>query len=161
VEVIPWLETLRGTALSTALRESQWLYPAVETAHLLGLATLVGSAAAFDLRLLGVSRHLPVTATARHLLRCAWGGFATAAASGALLFAAEPVDTAANPAFRVKLVLLAVAGLNAARFHVGPFRTVGGWDRGVPAPRSARIAAAVSLAAWAGVVAAGRLIAYV
>jgi hypothetical protein len=154
------LEALRATALSTSLRESRWLYPAVETTHLLGLALLVGSAAAFDLRLLGASRRLPVTVAARHLLPCAWAGFAAAGLSGALLFAAEPVETAANPAFRVKLALLAAAGLNAAAFHRGPFRRVAAWDDGVP-PRAARLAAAASLALWAAVVAAGRLIAYV
>ncbi len=154
------LEALRATALSTTLRESRWLYPAVETAHLLGIALLVGSAAAFDLRLLGASRRLPVAAAARHLLPCAWAGFAAAGLSGALLFAAEPVDTAANPAFQVKLALLAAAGLNAAGFHRGPYRRAAAWGDGAP-PRAARLAAAASLALWAAVVAAGRLIAYV
>lgn len=142
------------------MQNSLWLYPATETFHLLGLALLVGCAAAFDLRLLGVSRHLPARATARHLLWCARSGFAVAAVSGALLFMADPVAVSGNPAFRLKLGLIAIAGLNALRFHWGPFRTADDWDRGLRAPFAARAAAAVSLVVWAGVVTAGRLIAY-
>jgi hypothetical protein len=156
-----WLEALANSALGAAMQDSLWLYPAVETIHLLGLAALVGCAVAFDLRLLGVSRHLPARATARHLLWCARGGFAVAAASGFLLFSSDPVTLAGNPAFRWKLVLIAVAGLNALRFHIGPFRTADDWGTGRPTPLSARIAAVVSLGAWVGAVTAGRLIAYI
>ena len=156
-----WLAAVEDSGVGAAMRDSPWLYPAVEIIHLLGLATLVGCAAAFDLRLLGVSRHLPARATARHLLSLARVGFAVAAASGLLLFTADATAIAANPAFRWKLVLIAVAGLNALRFHLGPFRRADGWDFDRPAPAPARLAAGVSLAAWTGAVAAGRLIAYV
>lgn len=156
-----WLEALGESSLSRAMQDSLWLYPAVETAHLLGLATLVGCAVAFDLRLLGVSRHLPARATARHLLWCARIGFTVAAISGFLLFTSDPVTLAENPAFRWKLALIAVAGVNALRFHIGPFRTADDWGQGGTTPRSARIAAVVSLGAWAAAVTAGRLIAYV
>ncbi len=161
MEPAGWLEGLGQSALGAAMRDSLWLYPAVETVHLLGLATLVGCAAAFDLRLLGVSRHLPARATARHLLWCARTGFAVAAVSGLLLFSSDPVVLAGNPAFRWKLVLITVAGLNALRFHVGPFRTADNWGEGGSAPLAAKVAAVVSLGAWAAAVTAGRLIAYV
>ena len=159
--VTGWLEAIEASTVGAAMRASAWLYPAVEILHLLGLATLVGCAAAFDLRLLGVSRHLPARATARHLLSRARGGFAVAAVSGLLLFTADATAVAGNPAFRWKLVLIAVAGLNALRFHLGPFRGADGWDFDRPAPPAAKVAAGVSLAAWIGAVAAGRLIAYV
>jgi hypothetical protein len=156
-----WLEAIEGSVVGAAMRDSLWLYPTVETIHLLGLATLVGCAGAFDLRLLGFSRHLPARATARHLLRCARSGFAVAAISGLLLFSADATAVASNPAFRWKLALIAVAGLNALRFHLGPFRAASNWDLGLPTPLSAKLAAAVSLTVWVGVVTAGRLIAYV
>jgi hypothetical protein len=159
--IAAWLEALEGSALGAAMRDSLWLYPAAETVHLLGLATLVGCAAAFDLRLLGFSRHLPARAVARHLLTCARAGFAVAAVSGALLFTADATALAENPAFRWKLALISVAGLNALRFHLGPFRLGGDWDQERAAPPAARIAAVISLTVWAGVVTAGRLIAYV
>ena len=84
-----------------------------------------------------------------------------AAISGFLLFTSDPVTLAENPAFRWKLALIAVAGVNALRFHIGPFRTADDWGQGGTTPRSARIAAVVSLGAWAAAVTAGRLIAYV
>jgi hypothetical protein len=143
------------------MRDSLWLYPTVATIHLLGLATLVGSIAAFDVRLLGVSRHLPARAAAHHLLACAGTGFAVAAVSGALLFTSDATALAGNPAFRWKLALIPVAGLNALGFHLGPVRVGADWNEGGPPPLRAKIAAAVSLAVWTGVVAAGRLIAYV
>ena len=156
-----WLVWLDETALAAAMREWTWLYPTVEIVHIIGIITLVGSAAMFDLRLLGVSRRLPVADLARHLLPWAHRGLAIQIASGFLLFLADPVELAGNPAFRAKLVLIVLAGCNVAAFHGGVFRSVTEWDRDVEPPRSAKIAAALSLALWVGVVSAGRLIAYV
>jgi hypothetical protein len=76
------------------------------------------------------------------------------------MFAAHATEMAANPAFRAKLVLLAVAGLNAVVFERWTLRAVEPWNRGVPAPAAARTAALVSLACWTGVIACGRLLAY-
>jgi hypothetical protein len=152
-----WLETTRFAA---AMREWLWLYPVVEILHLLGLALVVGGAVLFDLRLLGVSRHLRVSGLAGHLLPWARRGLLLAAPTGLAMFAAHATEMAANPAFRLKLLLLAVAGGNAWLFHRGVARGVGDWDRERPAPAAARAAALVSLAAWAGVVACGRLLAY-
>jgi len=70
------------------------------------------------------------------------------------------VDFAANPAFRVKLLLLLAAGLNALLFHAGVFRSVSAWDQHVPTPRAAKFSALLSLAIWVGVISCGRLIAY-
>jgi hypothetical protein len=68
---------------------------------------------------------------------------------------------AANPAFRLKLLLILAGGLNALAFHLGPFRSVRAWDRDAPTPARARLAAVLSLLIWTAVIAAGRLIAYV
>jgi hypothetical protein len=142
------------------MRQWLWLYPAVEIVHIVGFVILVGAAAMFDLRLLGVSRHLPVTAMARHHLRWARFALLLVLPSGLLMFAAHATEMSANPAFRVKLVLIAVAAANAAVFHRGIFRSVAGWDREVAAPVPARLAGALSLLLWAGVIACGRLLAY-
>jgi hypothetical protein len=158
---VRWLTWLEETALARAMRESEWLYPAVEVAHIIGIATLVGAAAMFDLRILGLSRRLPVADLARHLLPWAHRGLALQVASGLLLFLADPAELAGNPAFRAKLVLIVLAGCNAAAFHLGVFRSVSAWDRDAEPPRPAKAAALLSLALWTGVVSAGRLIAYV
>ena len=156
-----WLAWLERTAVAVAMRESAWLYPAVETAHILGFVILVGSAAMFDLRLLGLSRAIPVTALARHLLPWARAGLGLAVPTGLLLFISEATTTAANPAFQVKLALIAAAVLNATVFHRWAFKSVKYWDREAASPPSAKAAAAISLALWTTVIACGRLIAYV
>jgi hypothetical protein len=156
--LLRWLDQ---TALAAFMRGSPWAYPLTEALHIMGLALLVGAAALFDLRLLGVTNAMPVTLAARHLLRAAHMGLALAALSGLLLFSAAPLEMAANTAFRLKLVLLGAAGLNALRFHLGPFRSVCTWDSHAPTPPGARIAALLSLGLWAGVIVCGRLIGYV
>lgn len=155
------MEWLEASAVATAVRQSIWLYPAIETAHVLGLSVLVGSAAMWDLRLLGVSRRLPVTGMAAHLLPAARAGFALAVVSGTLLFASDAVAISGNPAFRLKLVALALAVLNTVVFHYRVFRSVEEWDVSVSVPLEGRVAAAASLVLWVSVLVAGRLIAYV
>jgi hypothetical protein len=152
-----WLET---TAFAIAMRQSAWLYPIVEIAHIVGFVVLVGGAFMFDLRLLGWSRPLPVAGMARHLLPWARLALLLVIPSGALMFMAHATEFAGNPAFRLKLVLLAAAALNALLFHRWPFRTVTRWDAGAPAPAAARAAALASLLLWTGVIACGRLLAY-
>lgn len=155
-----WLVWLESTALAGAMRQWLWLYPAVEILHIAGIVLLAGAAAMFDLRLLGFSRTLPVSAMARHLLPWARAGLGVLAVTGALMFSAHATEFAANPAFQLKLALIVGACLNATIFHRWPFRAVGSWDVGAAAPPAARGAAVASLALWAGVIACGRLLAY-
>ena len=156
-----WLRWLEGMAVAVAMRESAWLYPTVETLHILAFIVLVGAAAMFDLRLLGLSRRVAVTGMAEHLLPWARAGLLVAAPTGVLMFMSDATATAANPAFRLKLVLIGVALLNVAVFHRWTFKSVRAWDCDAEAPIAARLAGGLSLALWATVVACGRLIAYV
>ncbi len=155
-----WLRWLENTGVAVAVRESAWLYPAVETMHIIGFVMLVGAAAMFGLRLLGASRWLPVTETARHLLKWSRASLLLVVPSGLLLFMSNATALSTNPAFRLKLVLLAAAGVNAYIFHRWPFKTVTAWNRDVPTPAAAKISAVVSLALWASVISCGRFIAY-
>ena len=152
-----WIETSRLAAL---MRESLWLYPAVEIVHIVGFVVLVGAAVMFDLRLLGVSRALPASLMARHHLPWARAALLLVVPSGLMMFAAHATEFADNPAFRVKLILLAAAGLNALLFHRGAFRSVTGWETEARIPATARAAAVLSLVLWVGVITAGRLLAY-
>lgn len=159
--LLPWLAWAERTALAVALREDPWFYPLVEVAHILGFAVLVGAAAIFDLRLLGLSPGIPVQALARHVLPWARGGLALAAPTGALLFLTDATVLATNPAFQLKLLAIALAIVNAAAFHRRTARTIADWDVGRPTPAGAKAAAICSLLLWVGAVAGGRLIAYV
>jgi len=120
----------------------------------------VGAAFMFDLRLLGLGRAMPVSALADHLLRWARWALVLVVPTGTLMFVAHATEMSSNPAFRLKLLLIAAAFLNAGVFHRWPFRAVGDWDTEIAAPLPARLAGGLSLALWTGVVACGRLLAY-
>ena len=155
-----WLVWLETTRLAAAMREWLWLYPIVEILHIIGLAVLVGAAALFDLRLLGLSSSIRVTALAAHLLPWARRCLLLIVPTGLMMFSAHATEMANNPAFQLKMGLLIAAGLNAAIFHAGVFRTVAAWDVKSPAPPAARVSAIFSLCLWAGVITCGRLLAY-
>ncbi|PJF37048.1 MAG: hypothetical protein CUN49_02340 [Candidatus Thermofonsia Clade 1 bacterium] len=156
------LEWLSQTALARWMQNAIWAFPIAEIVHIFGISVLVGAAALFDLRLLGVGRRaMSVTFAVRFLLRTARVGFVIAVSSGALLFLSNAADFVANRAFQVKMLLLAAALANVLIFHLGIYRSVARWDLNVPTPLAARLAALFSLAIWLAIIAAGRLIAYV
>lgn len=155
-----WLAGLESSRLAETLRSGPLLYPLVEVVHILGFVVLVGAAVMFDLRLLGLSRHLSVSGLARHLLPWARAGLAVAVPSGVLLFLTQATQLWMSPVFRLKLLLIALAGLNAGLFHRGVFRTVRDWDARASPPVPAKAAALVSLVLWVGVITCGRLLAY-
>jgi hypothetical protein len=160
VEGPAWLVWLETSGFAVAMRQWLWLYPIVEILHILGFVVLVGAAFMFDARLLGGSRALPVTGMERHLLRWARWSLVVIVPTGVSMFVAHATEMAANPVFILKLSLLGAAGVNAAVFHRVPFRSVSAWDVEVVAPGLARLAAALSLVLWTGVIACGRLLAY-
>ena len=114
-----------------------------------------------DLRLLGVTmRNTPLSEVAGRLIPWATAGFVLMVASGALLFYAIPVRTFQNIFFRVKVAMLILSGLNAWFFHSTVYRRVAEWDLDPVPPKRARVAGGLSLTLWAGIVVAGRMIAY-
>ena len=155
------LHGLNESDLSTRLRESNWIFSLIETLHVLSIAVMAGTIAIVDLRLLGVSfRQQPVTRLTQQVTPITWIGFSLMAASGTLLFIAQPEKNAANPAFQIKLVLLVLAGLNLVVFHRLVFRDVARWDSQPTPPVAARLSGGASLALWATIIVLGRLIAY-
>lgn len=161
MSVLSALEWLAATPWSIALHESQYAWPVTESLHVLTLTLFVGTAVMLDLRLLGLAfRGVPVSELTGRLLPWTRGGFAFMVTTGAMLFYATPVTYYQNIFFRIKVILLVLAGVNIFIFHARTHRTVADWDLGVPPPRAARVAAIVSLLAWTGVVVSGRLIAY-
>lgn len=157
----PIWEQLAATPLAMFVRESSWAYPALETLHIIGIALVFGSILSYDLRVLGRGRDLSIDSLGRHLLPWVWGGFLLNAASGVSLFLSDAAEFAANPAFRAKLALIVLAGLNAIYFQMrlSPDLPRNG-DRS-PASLRARLAALLSIALWIGVITAGRMMAYV
>ncbi len=132
----------------------------METVHLVGIALLVGSIVVLDLRLLGLSRSLPVRRLAGHILPWTIGSFALILPSGLALFVAHATDLIGNPVFALKICLIFAAGINAAVFHAAVLRGAVAWDVDAVPPVAARACAALSLALWLAVIACGRLLAY-
>ena len=151
---------IEGSALGQAMRQWLWLYPSVEIVHIAGIAMLVGSIVVLDLRLLGLSRSLPVRRLAAHVLPWSAGSFLLIVPSGLAMFVAHAADLMGNPVFALKVCLILAAGMNAAAFHAGVFRSAAQWDVDAMPPLAARLAAALSLLLWLSVLACGRLLAY-
>ncbi len=147
---------------SSQLISSTILFPWIESLHVLSIVLVVGTIAMVDLRLLGLrARERGARSLIGEVLKYTWVAFGCAALTGLLLFSSAATIYAANPAFRIKAVLLALAGLNMAYFHLLPYRSIHLWDELVSPPLKARIAGGVSLACWIGVVAAGRWVGFI
>jgi hypothetical protein len=129
-----------------------WAYPLLEVAHIIGIALLLGSLVLLELRVWGWARELPLRTLAGLALRVTLLGFALAATSGGAMLASQWSELQGNRALITKMVLLALAGVNAIAFHAR-----GGLDK---ADRLARLQTALSLGLWVLVVVCGRFIAY-
>jgi uncharacterized membrane protein len=161
VSVLGVCEWLQNLPWASGVKESSWQFPVIESVHSLGLSVMLWPAAILDLRLLGmVMRRRTVSGVAAQFLPWVWVGFVAMVLSGAVLFASEAVKCYNSPFFRVKVILLGVAGLNALIFHKTVFHHVAGWDKDSATPWRAKLAGGFSLAVWIGVVAMGRALAY-
>jgi hypothetical protein len=134
------------------LARSPWAYPALEVVHIVGIALLVGNLVLLELRIWGAAPELAPRALARLALPIALAGFSLVLGSGLLMFATQPAELLGNRAFLWKLALVALAGANAALFHLrGGLSRLDGW---------ARAQTALSLGLWVGAIILGRGIAY-
>jgi hypothetical protein len=151
---------LQDFSFPTNIRESDWLFPTIETVHVLALVLVVGSILMVDLRLLGLAnRGRSVRSIASERLPVTWTAFVVAASAGALLFSSKAVTYYDDWPFRLKMLCLVLAGLNVAWFHASTFRRVAEWDHGrTPVP--ARIAGGISLILWITIVGAGRWVGF-
>jgi hypothetical protein len=155
------VDTATLHALGAPIRQSLWLFPALETLHILGFALLYGSIVVVDLRLLGFGRSLSVARLSALAVPWTIGAFALIVPTGLTMFAGHVDDYLTNPAFGVKMALVAVGVVNAGLLRRGALRAAAHWDTDASPPARVRLAAAVSIAAWTGAIVCGRLIAYV
>ncbi len=152
----PLLAAIQASDLATALRFSRWSYAAVNTAHVLGIALLIGAIVPLDLRLLGVWPSISRGALVRVLVPIAAFGLALAIAAGLLLFAVRAIDYATLTVFRLKLSLIAIGVASALILHA-----THGFLLETARPGMLRLAAILSMTCWLGTVIAGRLIAFI
>jgi hypothetical protein len=159
--IVPGLQWLEGLAWTTAIRESAWGYPIIETAHVASIVVFAGLVIMMDLRLVGLAfTHAPLTQIQRRLFPWQMAGLVPSTATGLLLCCVDPLRYYGNVFFWVKLVLLALAGVNALAFHLRTYRTAGRWEEDPQVAATARLAGAVSLLLWSATIVSGRLIAF-
>lgn len=158
--MIALLETLEGSWPAQFVANSVWGFPALEIVHLSGLTLVFGGMVLIDFRLLGVRKDYSVARLEQYVLPFVWGGFAVAAFSGSWLFTFEARTLAGDQPFILKMLLIAIAGLNALFMHKVGMRNAAAWDRGARSPLLVQLSALVSLGIWLSVLACGRLIAY-
>ena len=155
-----FLNWLANSAWAISLKQSALMFPLVEGSHILSLSLSVGMIMMMDFRLLRLSfRNQPAAMIYQQLLPWATAGFCIAFFTGALLFSTDPLHAYGNGFFRVKMLLLALAGINALTFHFRYYPKMPQWDLAVT-PVGARIVAALSLMFWLGVIVCGRTMAY-
>ncbi len=155
IEAWPISVAMRGEIPGT-----EWLFPIIETLHVMALTIVVGSIAMVDLRLLGLaSRNTAVSRLTAEVLPWTWTAWSVAAVFGTLMFMAKAGTYAGNLQFRLKFVCMGLAAVNMFVFHFGAYRQVARWDGGEP-PMSAKLAGALSLSLWIGVVFFGRWVGF-
>ena len=143
-----WALALEHSALGETLRQAMWLYPIANVLHVLAVVAMIGSILAFDLRLMGAAKSLPVAGLARLLLPISAIGFVVAVITGSLLFIADATAVWNNPVFVYKLALIALGLVNipSSTSASGARRNIGQWAPLPPCrPRRALV---VSIASW-------------
>ncbi len=152
---------LNDSHLGVTIRENDYLFPSIESLHVLADAVVFGSIAMVDLHLLGVTfKRSQFTKVSSELLPFTWVAFFFAVISGALLFISSAVNYAANSFFQFKIALLLLAGLNMLIFQRLISQDHHRWSQQSQIPNSARWAGLISLSLWIGVVLCGRWIGF-
>ena len=158
LDLFTWLNQL---PFSVWLRETDYPFPIIETIHILALGASFGTIMWVDLRLMDIAmRNRRVSEVINQLEPYAMIGFAVMFGSGALLFIAEPLKAYTTWAFRLKVVMLVLAGLNVWLFHRGIYATIHQWESEQVLPWQARFTGCSSLLLWLGIIIAGRWTAY-
>jgi len=156
VRTFAWLE---GLGWTTALRESPYGYPLIETSHVACIVVFAGLVIMMDLRLVGLAfTNAPLAQIQRRLFPWQMATFVPSTATGILLFCVDPLRYYRNVFFLAKLVLLVLAGLNALAFHLKTYRRAEGWDEDPHVIATARLAGAASLLIWSLTIVSSRLI---
>ena len=156
-DILAWIES---SGLGNTVRDVAWIFPTLETVHFMGLCVLIGSLMVVDLRLLGVAKFIPMR-PALSFVPIAIGGFCVNLCSGIGFFFADPFRYYPNVAFRLKMCLILIAGLNALWFQFVELPKVRNLQPGEQTSLSVKFVAALSLLLWFSVIVAGRFMPYV
>ena len=147
--MLVWIE---NTSLALWVGTSLWAYPVLLSAHITGLAVIVGIIAMRDFHLLGFINGV-TEANFLELKKLAHCGFLINGVSGIMLFASQASYLSTNLPFLVKLFFIGSGMLLASKIYKKIEKNTG--------RTSTKILAILSLFSWFGAITAGRLIAYI
>lgn len=158
----PFFDRIDNSYIGSNVRDSNWLFPVIESIHVVGIVFLVGASVLLDLRLLnrGYLREQPISKVSSRLLPVMWAAFGVMLFTGTLMVVSESWQCYTSIAFRLKMALLLAVGANVLFFYFVAYRKMRFWEKDAVAPLSARTAAWVSMILWVLIVFAGRGIAY-
>ena len=152
---------IEALPLPTLIRESNLIFPWIESFHVIAMSIVFGGIMIVDLRLLGLtSKTRPITVISREMLPWIWGAFALSVVTGLLLFSSSASRYLDNIPYRLKMLVLSCAGLNMIFFHFVTWRDVQSWDRDVTPPAMVQFAGGLSILLWLGVIGLGRWIGF-
>lgn len=161
MNIAAFLKALEATAVATKIRESLYVFPFLESTHVIGLALVFGTIAIIDLRLIGLaSSQRSFKRIYSDILKWTWAAFALTALTGALMFITNATVYYHNFYFRAKMLLLVLAGINMGVFELTLGRKVESWDKSPSAPPLGRAVGVLSIALWIAVIFMGRLIGF-
>ncbi len=139
-----------------------WWFPLIESLHVVSITLMFGAILMVDLRVLGLAaNHYSVRTLCRDLVPWSAAALGIASVSGIAMFITRASAHATNPAFQIKMVLMVLAVINVAVFHLVVFRRHADWHSQEVAPFAARFMAAFSIALWIGVMLAGRWVGHI
>jgi len=158
LEVCEWLET---TALGAIAPATLYGFQVLVGIHILGLILSVGTLLWMDLRMIGISLVAgPLSEIQRSLSPWFFFGFSAMFVSGFILFAGFATSAYENTYFRIKMIALVLAGINALIFHVMAKKMSADWDAAQPPPALVRFAGLGSIVLWSTVILSGRMMSY-
>ena len=160
MDIRPYLESLQKSDVALGIRDSLYWFPTLEALHVVALSLVFGTILIVDLRVLGVASTKRIfRRVSGDALKWTWLAFAAAILTGGLMFTSNAVVYFENTAFRIKMLLIVLAGLNMLLFHFTEGDS-SGWHRHMSVPRLSKVCAIVSLILWIGVIGTGRTIGF-
>jgi hypothetical protein len=137
------------------------VFPIIETIHVLALSISVGLLLVSDLRLMGyIMKRRSASEVYEEIKAWMFIGFAVMTITGIFLFWCQVVKAYNSIFFRMKIILLILAAINAIVFERGIYRKVDKWDNALIPPMEARLASWLSLIFWVAIITCGRTMAY-
>ena len=161
MQIDAFLKVIEASRFATTIRDSIWMFPIIESIHVISFTLVVGTIAVIDLRLLGLaSTQRSFQRMASEILKWTWVAFALTVATGLTMFSTNATIYYHNPFFRTKMLLLVLAGMNMLFFEMTAHRTVNRWDNARSAPAAGKAVAVLSLTLWIGIIFMGRIIGF-